>query len=53
MDRHGRHSETKRLQQVVDQLPGSVADWTLEQRQQYSTQSDRAMREQNGTTEDA
>ncbi|MEU8555948.1 hypothetical protein AB0C80_18430 [Streptomyces anthocyanicus] len=41
-----RQSETAKLDQVVDSLPAQVADWTPEQRAQYTAQSDRAMREQ-------
>jgi len=41
-------TETAKLTETVDSLPARVADWTPEQRQQHATQSDRAMREQNG-----
>ncbi|WP_217545593.1 hypothetical protein [Streptomyces sp. GbtcB6] len=41
--------ETKELNNLVDRLPEQVSDWTPEQRDQYTAQSDRAMNEQNGT----
>lgn len=40
--------EQTKLTQVVKELPKQVADWTPEQRKQYTTQSDRAMRERAG-----
>lgn len=40
--------ETQALQTTVSELPKTPAAWTPEQRQQFTTQSDRAMREQNG-----
>ncbi|MDX3455060.1 hypothetical protein PV396_24485 [Streptomyces sp. ME02-8801-2C] len=40
--------ETQALQTTVSQLPKNPTTWTPEQRQQFTTQSDRAMREQNG-----
>jgi hypothetical protein len=46
-----RNSETDKLAETVAGLPQQVATWTPEQRQQFTTQSDRAMREQNGITE--
>lgn len=41
--------ETKALRSLVSELPDRVAEWTPTQRQEFSAQSDRAMREQNGT----
>ncbi|MFJ3794960.1 hypothetical protein ACIPSJ_01590 [Streptomyces sp. NPDC090088] len=41
--------ETKALQDLVDQLPEQVSTWTPQQRADYTDQSDRAMREQNGS----
>ncbi|WP_330339390.1 hypothetical protein [Streptomyces sp. NBC_00557] len=46
-------SETAKLQETVDRLPKRAADWTPAQRQQYTDQSDRAMREQAGVQPDA
>ncbi|MEU9149184.1 hypothetical protein AB0D59_01190 [Streptomyces sp. NPDC048417] len=43
-------TETKALNKLVKQLPKQVSDWTPEQRNQYTAQSDRAMHEQNGST---
>ncbi|WP_329336120.1 hypothetical protein OG252_13180 [Streptomyces sp. NBC_01352] len=53
MGRFNGKSETEQLADTVASLPGQVADWTPEQRQQFTTQSDRAMREQNGVDPDA
>jgi hypothetical protein len=41
--------ETQALRSLVSELPDRVADWTPEQRQDFTTQSDRSMREQNAT----
>ncbi|WP_228916854.1 hypothetical protein [Streptomyces sp. DH20] len=49
MKRPGRKSETAKLGETVKALPKRVADWTPEQRRQFTEQSDRAMHEQNGT----
>lgn len=43
--------ETQALRDTVSQLPRDPATWTTEQRQQFTTQSDRAMREQNSTSQ--
>lgn len=42
------NSETAKLGKVVKSLPKKVADWTPEQRKTFTTQSDRAMRQQAG-----
>lgn len=39
-------TETAKLADTRATLPQRVADWTPEQRQQFTEQSDRAMREQ-------
>ncbi|WP_435218396.1 hypothetical protein [Streptomyces sp. bgisy034] len=41
--------ETQALRSLVGQLPDRVADWTPEQREDFTAQSDRSMREQNAT----
>lgn len=41
-------SETEKLGEVVESLPGEVASWTPEQRAQFTEQSDAACREQAG-----
>jgi hypothetical protein len=41
--------ETAKLADTVAKLPRQVATWTPEQRARFADQSDRAMREQNGT----
>jgi len=41
-------SETTKLADTVAELPQRVADWTPEQRETFTMQSDRAMREQAG-----
>ncbi|MEU2780552.1 hypothetical protein [Streptomyces sp. NPDC007110] len=43
-------SETAKLRAVVASLPKNVADWTPEQRREFTTQSDRATREENSVT---
>jgi hypothetical protein len=43
----GRKTESRQLDAVVDELPRDVASWTQEQRDRFTTQSNRAMREQN------
>lgn len=43
--------ETAKLADTVASLPRRAADWTPEQREQFTTQSDRAMREQNGVAQ--
>jgi hypothetical protein len=45
-------SETAELRRTVESLPKRVADWTPEQRAQFTTQSDRAMRECAGVSPD-
>jgi len=44
-------SESDRLSDTVDSLPQEVGTWTPKQRAAFTTQSDRAMREQNGVSE--
>ncbi|MFC7906454.1 hypothetical protein [Streptomyces nigra] len=44
-------SETAKLRETVASLPPRVADWTPEQRRQFTTQSDRATREENGVSQ--
>jgi hypothetical protein len=44
-------SESDKLSDAVDNLPQEVSTWTPEQRAAFTTQSDRAMREQNGVSE--
>lgn len=41
--------ETNALRSLVEELPDQVADWSPEQRAEFSAQSDRSMREQNST----
>ncbi|MFC5217310.1 hypothetical protein [Streptomyces coerulescens] len=41
--------ETQALRSLVSELPDRVADWTPEQRQTFTEQSDRSMHEQNAT----
>lgn len=41
-------SETDKLAATVAGLPSEVASWSPDQRAQFTQQSDRAMREQNG-----
>lgn len=53
MKRRGRNSETTKLGKTLKKLPTRVADWTPEQRRQYTEQADRATREQAGITEPA
>ncbi|MFI5685883.1 hypothetical protein [Streptomyces sp. NPDC051636] len=53
MRRRRGTSETDKLQETVSRLPKRVADWTPEERQQYTTQSDRAMRERAGVDPNA
>ncbi|MCX4703884.1 hypothetical protein [Streptomyces sp. NBC_01373] len=53
MGRFNGKSETDLLADTVASLPAEVAAWTPEQRQQFTTQSDRAMREQNGVDPNA
>ncbi|MDT6983738.1 hypothetical protein ACFSUJ_12190 [Streptomyces lusitanus] len=53
MKRFGRNSETAKLRRTLKTLPSQVADWTPEQRRQYTEQADRATREQAGITEPA
>lgn len=43
-----RQNETDRLATTVASLPPQPADWTPEQLAQFTEQSNRAMREQNG-----
>ncbi|MBD9703393.1 hypothetical protein IHE56_15145 [Streptomyces sp. ID01-12c] len=43
-----RKTETETLADTVAALPPQPADWTPEQRAQFTEQSNRAMREQNG-----
>ena len=43
--------ETKALRQLRSDLPKQVADWTPEQRQDFTDQSDRSMREQNSVVQ--
>jgi hypothetical protein len=49
----GRKTETDRLADTLAGLPPQPADWTPEQRAQYTEQSNRAMRQQNGIDPDA
>ena len=44
-------TETSKLAATVASLPKQAASWTPEQHQQFTTQSDRAMREQNGVAQ--
>ncbi len=53
MGRFNRKSETAKLRHTLKKLPSQVADWTPEQRRQYTEQADRATREQAGITEPA
>jgi hypothetical protein len=46
-------SETSKLDDTLDDLPDKVADWTPAQRDTFTAQSDRAMREQNGVNPDS
>lgn len=39
--------ETQALRALVGELPKQVAAWTPDQRQTFTEQSDRSMREQN------
>ena len=48
MGRFTRQNETDRLATTVASLPPQPADWTPEQLAQFTEQSNRAMREQNG-----
>jgi hypothetical protein len=41
-------TEIEKLANTRAALPKRVADWTPEQRESFTAQSDRAMREQNG-----
>jgi hypothetical protein len=41
-----RNSETEALRELVDELPKQVADWTPEQRNRFTAQSDAAALEQ-------
>lgn len=41
--------QTEALRELVAELPNRVADWSPEQRAEFSAQSDRSMREQNST----
>ena len=49
----GRKNETTRLADTLAKLPSQTADWTPEQLAQFTEQSNRAMREQNGVNPDA
>lgn len=44
-------TETSKLADTVASLPKQAASWTPEQHQRFTTQSDRAMREQNGVAQ--
>ncbi|WP_405960591.1 hypothetical protein OG235_24670 [Streptomyces sp. NBC_00024] len=46
-------TETDRLATTVASLPPQAADWTPQQLAQFTEQSNRAMREQNGIAPDA
>lgn len=48
-----RKTETDRLAATVASLPPQAADWTPQQLAQFTQQSNRAMREQNGVDPDA
>lgn len=42
--------ETQALRALRSELPAQITDWTPEQRQGFTDQSDRSMREQNSVT---
>jgi hypothetical protein len=48
-----RKTETDLLADTVASLPPQPANWTPEQYAQFTQQSNRAMREQNGVDPDA
>jgi hypothetical protein len=48
MAREKTGPETQALRNLVDSLPKQIVEWTPEQREQYNTQSNIAMRERNG-----
>jgi len=47
----GHQDETSKLRDTVDELPARVDQWTDAQHATFTTQSDRAMRQQNGVSE--
>lgn len=46
LNTNGPQSEA--LRTLRSELPKRVADWTADQRKEFTDQSDRSMREQNG-----
>lgn len=53
MGLRSRKNETDRLADTLNSLPPKPADWTPEQLDRFTAQSNRAMREQNGVDPNA